>query len=125
MLPLLTGIPGSRRLQRFKALLRREMEAAPRLLGPRAQRPGLTGAAILEAEPDDGIRLALAINVLPPDGRDLALRTAGLPLLPIDRELGEIVGPVGLGLPALDRPRGAAERDAVVVLAGGGGNALI
>ena len=63
--------------------------------------------------------LALAINVLPPDGRDLALRTAGLPLLPIDRELGEIVGPVGLGLPALDRPRGAAERDAVVVPAGG------
>ena len=81
---------------------------------------GWRGAAILEAEPDDeNTGPALAINVLPPDGRDLALRTAGLPLLPIDRELGEIVGPVGLGLPALDRPRGAAERDAVVVPAGG------
>ena len=115
-----TGIPGSRRLQRFQsAPATGDGKAAPRLLGPRAQQPGLTGAAILEAEPDDGMRLALAINVLPPDGRDLALRTAGLPLLPIDHELGEIVGPVGLGLPALDRPRGAAERDAVVVPAGG------
>ena len=44
--------------------------------------------------------------------------TARLPLLPIDRELGEIVGPVGMGLPALDRPRGAAQRDPVLVPAG-------
>jgi hypothetical protein len=106
--PVLTRIPGPGRLKRFKAFLRREMQAAPRLLGPRAQRPGRTGTAILEAEADDGIRLARAIDLLPPDGRDLPLRTAGLPLLPIHCELGEIVGPVGMRLPPLDRPRGAA-----------------
>src|SRR5262245_10763361 len=94
------------------------MQAAPRLLGSRAQRPGLTGATILEAEAHDGIQLALAINILPPDGRDLALRAPGLPLLPINRELGEIVGPVSMGLPPLDRPRGATQGDPVLFLAG-------
>src|SRR5216683_2436862 len=119
LLPLLTGIPGSSRLQRFKMLLRREMKTAPSVLGPGAEGPGLAGTAVLEAKADQGIGLALPIDVLPPHGRDVALRTVGLPLLPIDRELREIVGPVGMSLPALDRPRGAAERDAVVVPAGG------
>jgi hypothetical protein len=94
------------------------MQAAPRLLRPRAPRPGRTGAAILEAEAHDGIRLALALNVLPPDSRDLALRTAGLPRRPIDRELGESIGPIGLRLPPLDRPRGAAQGEPVRIPAG-------
>ena len=75
-------------------------------------------AAILEAEAHDSIRLARAIHVLPPDSRDLALRTAGLPLLPIDRELGEIIGPIGMRLPPLARPRGAAQGDPVLIPAG-------
>jgi hypothetical protein len=99
-------------------VLRREMQGAPRLLGPRAQRPSRTGAAILEAEADNGIRLALTIDILPPDGRDLALRAPGLPLLPVHRELGEIVSPVGLGLPPLDGSRGAAQGDPVLVPTG-------
>src|SRR5262245_32177893 len=97
---------------------RREMQGAPRLLGPRAQRPSGTGAASLEAEADSGLRLALTIDILPPDGRDLALRAPGLLLLPVHRELGEIVSPVGLGLPPLDGPRGAAQGDPVLVPAG-------
>src|SRR5215475_5996942 len=105
--------------QRFKVLLRREMETAPGVCGPGAARPGLTGPAVLKAEAHERIRLALPIDILPPDSRNLALGTTRLLLLPIDRELGEIVGPFGMGLPALDRPRGAAERDAVVVPARG------
>src|SRR6476619_3027707 len=95
------------------------METTPSVRGPGAEGPGVTGTAVLKAEAHERIRFALTIDILPPHGRDLALGTARLPLLPIDRELGEIVGPVSMGLPALDRPRGAAERDAVVVLAGG------
>ena len=117
--PLFTGLPGSRRLQRFKVLLRREMKTAPGVRGPGAEGPGVTGPAVLEAEADQGIRLALPIAILPPHGRDLALGTARLPLLPIDRELLESVRPVGMGLPALDRPRGAAPRDTVLVPARG------
>src|SRR5262245_44457158 len=94
------------------------MQAAPRFLSARAQRPGLTGAAVSDAAAQDGIRLALAIDMLPPDGRDLALRAPGLPLRPIHRERGEIVGPVGMGLPPLDRPRGASQGDPVLLLAG-------
>src|SRR4029450_10795275 len=94
------------------------MQAAPRLLGPRAQRPGMTGAAILKAEAADGIRLALAIDILPPAGRDLPLRAPCLPLLPVHRALGEIIGPVGMRLPPLDRPRGAAQGDTMLVPAG-------
>src|SRR5262245_50746946 len=93
------------------------MQATPRLLRPRTQRPGRTGATVLEAEADDGIGLARAIDILPPDGRDLALRASSLLLRPIHRELGEIVGPVGMGLPPLDRPRGAAQGDTVLLLA--------
>src|SRR5262249_7718376 len=117
--PLRTGIPGSSRLQRFKMLLRREMETAPRVRGPGAEGPGGTGPAVLEAETDQGIRLALPIDILPPHGRDLTLRAPCLLLLPIARALLEVVPPVSMGLPALNRPRGAAERDAVVVPAGG------
>jgi hypothetical protein len=117
--PLLTGIPGSGLLERFKMLLRREMEAAPGVRGPGAEGPRVTGPAVLEAEADQGIRLALPIDILPPHGRDLALGTARLPLLPVHRKLGEIVGPVGMGLPPLARPRGAAQRDTVIVPASG------
>src|SRR6476619_7388996 len=95
------------------------METTPSVRGPGAEGPGVTGTAVLKAEAHERIRFALTIDILPPHGRDLALGTTRLLLLPIDRELGEIVGPVGMGLPALDRPRGAAERDAVVVPAGG------
>jgi len=116
--PLLTGIPGPGRLECFKALLRRQMQAASGLRGSEAQRPGRTGATVLEAEAHQGRGLALAIDILPPDGRDLALRAPGLPLLPVHRELGEIVSPVGLGLPSLDGPRGAAQCDPVLVPAG-------
>src|SRR5262245_53111839 len=94
------------------------METTPRVRSPGAEGPGVTGKAVLKAEAHERIRFALTIDILPPHGRALALGTARLPLLPVHRELGEIVGPVGLGLPALDRPRGAAERDAVVVPAG-------
>ena len=99
--------------------LRREMQAASRVRRPGAERPRGTGPAVLEAEAHERIRFALPIAILAPHGRDLALGAPGLALLPIDRELGEIVGPVGLGLPALDRPCRAAERDAVVISAGG------
>jgi hypothetical protein len=116
--PLLTGVPGTGLLQRFKVLLRREMEAAPRLRSPGAERPRVAGPAVLEAEAHERIRFALPIDILPPDGRDLTLRAPGLLLLPIDRELGEIVGPLGMGLPPLDRPRGAAQGDPVLLLAG-------
>jgi hypothetical protein len=92
--------------------LRREMQAAPRVRRPGAEGPRRAEPAVLEAEAYERIRFALPIDVFPPHGRDLALRTARLPLLPIDRELGEIVRPVGMGLPPLDRPRGATERDA-------------
>ena len=66
--PLLTGIPSSRRLQRFEALLRREMEAAPGVRGPGAEGPGGTGPAVLAAEADQGIRLALPSDILAPHG---------------------------------------------------------
>src|SRR4029434_3757647 len=94
------------------------METAPGVRGPGAEGPGVTGTAVLKAEAHERIRFALTIDILPPHGRDLALGTARLPLLPIDRELGEIVGPVSMGLPALDRPRGAAQGDPVRLLAG-------
>src|SRR5438552_15657522 len=95
--PLLTRRPSPGRLERFKALLRRQMQAAPGLRGPEAQRPGRTGTAVLEAEAHNGRGLALAIDILPPHRRDLALGTVRLSLLPIHRELGEIVSPVGMG----------------------------
>src|SRR4029450_11605993 len=95
------------------------METTPGVRGPGAEGPGVTGPAVLKAEAHERIWFALPIAILPPHGRALALGTACLPLLPIDRELGAIVRPVGMGLPAWDRPRGAAERDAVVVPAGG------
>jgi hypothetical protein len=116
--PLLTGIPGTGLLQRFKVLPRREMETAPRLCSPGAERPRVARPAVLEAEAHERRRLALPIDILPPDGRDLALRAPGLLLLPIDRELGEIVGPFGMGLPPLDRPHGATQGDPVLLLAG-------
>ena len=115
---LLTRIPSPGRLDRFKALLRRQMQAAPGLRGPEAQRPGGTGTAVLEAEAHNGRGLALAIAILPPHGRDLALGAVRLPLLPIHRELVQSVGPLSMSLPPLARPCGAAPRAAVVVAAG-------
>ena len=43
LLPLRTGVPGSGRLERFTMLVCREMEAAPRVRGPGAERPGRPG----------------------------------------------------------------------------------
>jgi hypothetical protein len=67
LLPVFTGIPDPGRLDRFK-LLRRQMEVAPGVLGIGAEGPSATGSAVLEAEADQGIRLALPIAILPPHG---------------------------------------------------------
>jgi len=98
---------------------RREMPAASRVRRPGAERPRGTGPAGLEAEAHERIRFALPIALLAPPGRDLALRAPGLALRPRDRALGAIVGPGGLGVPALARPWRAAQREAVVIAAGG------
>src|SRR4029453_19533251 len=96
------------------------METTPGVRGPGAEGPGVTGPAVLKAEAHERIWFAPPIAILPPHGRALALGTACLPLLPIDRELGEIVSPVGMGLPALDRPRGPGGGEPVAPPAGGG-----
>ena len=71
--PVLTRIPGPGRLQRFKVLLRREMETAPSLCSPGAERPRVARPAVLEAEAHERIRFALPIDILPPDGCDRSI----------------------------------------------------
>src|SRR3954453_1482841 len=84
-----------------------------------AEVPGSTGLAICSAELSADACLAVADPLAAPGHRCLALRTGDLLVVPVDREVRQVVALSGARRPARGAPHRSFERDAVVPLAAG------
>src|SRR4029434_2061812 len=116
-LPLFTGVPCPRGVPRLKCRLRVECQGAGGLRRLGAERPRVTGAAVLLVQAHLDICPPRGVDPLCPTGGGFPLRTVDLPVFPIHREVSPRVGPCDFGLPVRIRARWATQGDAIILLA--------
>jgi hypothetical protein len=102
-----TGIPGAGRLKRLVLRVRRQSETTALLLRLSAEQARGTGTALLRAEGDDDIGMAITRHQLMPTVRGGALGAHHGLVLPIHGEVLDRLGAFYVRLPALDRTRWA------------------
>src|SRR5262245_35244658 len=111
-----TAIPGAGLLERLVLCLGRQPETTALLLRLGTQRARGAGTTLLGAKGDHNIGMAITRPQLVPTVRGGALRAHHGLVLPIHGEVLDRIGAFHVRLPALERTRGAAQRDPMRLL---------